>query len=435
MFFLKVLLCCLIVLIGVQNFLGAQVFLQSMGLENKNITSIGLYGNIIAVGTIGNGVFWSDSLINTTWMFLGLDSAEVYSVYPHKSGPVGWAIGAGLKPDSNFPHFIYCSFAGTPFEPKDTGISDSVAVLIHVLDGFPDPSICGETYAAAGGALYRRNFTDTVWTPVYSATVEGYVRTVKVREEYPGVVLTGGAEGFAGRLLLKSLDFGDTWEWLSPPGFVRDIDFIGASAQTIFVVAGNVYRSLYGGQSWTEIFNTSWIWINKIAYDTQSSTIYIAGADDIYHGNAMLLYSQDMGNNWQQAPIWIQNPIVDMELSNDGWLYFATPDSGVFRFNTTYVGLNHQSDDAVVEKYELLQNYPNPYNPETTISFDLPRTSEVTLKIFNILGEHVTTLVSKRLLAGNHQYKWNAGSLASGVYLYRLEAAGFVQTKKMILMR
>ncbi|MHC4321629.1 MAG: T9SS type A sorting domain-containing protein, partial [Planctomycetota bacterium] len=86
-------------------------------------------------------------------------------------------------------------------------------------------------------------------------------------------------------------------------------------------------------------------------------------------------------------------------------------------------------------EFELSQNYPNPFNPSTTIEFDLPKTSKVTLKIFNILGEEVATLVSDRLSAGSYSYEWDASNLASGVYLYRLEAGDFVQTKKMILLR
>ncbi|MEJ2536512.1 MAG: T9SS type A sorting domain-containing protein, partial [Calditrichia bacterium] len=85
--------------------------------------------------------------------------------------------------------------------------------------------------------------------------------------------------------------------------------------------------------------------------------------------------------------------------------------------------------------FQLFQNYPNPFNPTTTIAFDLPKTSNVLLKIFNILGEEVTTLVSARLFTGSYTYKWDATNLASGVYLYRLEAGDYIETKKMILMK
>lgn len=87
------------------------------------------------------------------------------------------------------------------------------------------------------------------------------------------------------------------------------------------------------------------------------------------------------------------------------------------------------------EKFRLYQNYPNPFNPTTTIEFDVPHTEFVTLKIFNILGEEVSALVSKRLAAGNYKYEWDSSKLASGVYLYRLEAGDYVASKKMVLMK
>jgi len=89
-----------------------------------------------------------------------------------------------------------------------------------------------------------------------------------------------------------------------------------------------------------------------------------------------------------------------------------------------------------LNQYQLSQNYPNPFNPNTSIEFDLPKTSEVTLKIFNILGEEVATLVSDKLSAGNYTYEWSRpAGIASGLYLYRLQAGDYVVTRKMILMR
>jgi hypothetical protein len=102
--------------------------------------------------------------------------------------------------------------------------------------------------------------------------------------------------------------------------------------------------------------------------------------------------------------------------------------------NNLVSGFEDKSAD-VAQSFILAQNYPNPFNPSTTIKFDLPKTSEVILKIYNILGEKVTTLVFYRLTAGSYTYEWDARSLASGIYLYRLEAGEFIEIKKMILMR
>jgi hypothetical protein len=85
--------------------------------------------------------------------------------------------------------------------------------------------------------------------------------------------------------------------------------------------------------------------------------------------------------------------------------------------------------------FALEQNYPNPFNPITIINFQLPIVNFVTLKIYDILGREVTTLVSEKLSPGTYNAEWNASGFASGVYFYRLQAGDFVETKKLLLLR
>ena len=127
--------------------------------------------------------------------------------------------------------------------------------------------------------------------------------------------------------------------------------------------------------------------------------------------------------------------LVDVENDGDADLFVLTNDGDLyFVENLTYTNIVSESP-ALSRNFHLHQNYPNPFNPSTTIEFDMPKTSEVTLKIFNILGEEVATLLSASLLSGSHSVEWDASSLASGVYLYRLKAEDYVETRKMILMR
>ena len=91
--------------------------------------------------------------------------------------------------------------------------------------------------------------------------------------------------------------------------------------------------------------------------------------------------------------------------------------------------------DELLERFSLSQNYPNPFNPETEIVFTLPRESSVRLEVFNLLGEVVGTVYEGRLGAGTHSCNWNGGDLGSGVYLYRLTAGAFVESKKMLLLK
>ena len=91
------------------------------------------------------------------------------------------------------------------------------------------------------------------------------------------------------------------------------------------------------------------------------------------------------------------------------------------------------------EEYTLAQNFPNPFNPSTNIEFSIPQTSNVTIEIYNIVGERVASLVNKTLDAGYHKINFNASNLPSGTYVYQLKASGengtFVETKKMLLMK
>ncbi len=86
-------------------------------------------------------------------------------------------------------------------------------------------------------------------------------------------------------------------------------------------------------------------------------------------------------------------------------------------------------------EFALMQNYPNPFNPSTKIKFDLPEGSDVKLRVYNVLGEEVATLINGILPAGQHEVKFDASNLASGIYIYRMRAGNFVQVKKMLLMK
>ena len=94
-----------------------------------------------------------------------------------------------------------------------------------------------------------------------------------------------------------------------------------------------------------------------------------------------------------------------------------------------------QDVTLIPTEYELSQNYPNPFNPSTTISFSLPSRSFVSLKLFDVLGREVATIISEEMSAGIYTRQWNATGMPSGVYFYRLQAGSFIDTKKLVLLR
>ncbi|RJP70593.1 MAG: T9SS C-terminal target domain-containing protein, partial [Ignavibacteriales bacterium] len=86
-------------------------------------------------------------------------------------------------------------------------------------------------------------------------------------------------------------------------------------------------------------------------------------------------------------------------------------------------------------EFALAQNYPNPFNPVTVISWQLPVSSKVMLKIYDILGNEVSILVNEEQAAGNYEVKFDGSNLSSGIYYYRIQAANFVNTRKLILLK
>ncbi len=103
---------------------------------------------------------------------------------------------------------------------------------------------------------------------------------------------------------------------------------------------------------------------------------------------------------------------------------------------------NYDYTDAIEVEYSIIpaefslsQNYPNPFNPTTTIKFGLPKEVKVTLKVYDILGNEVSTIVDQKMEPGYYKYEWNGVPFASGVYFYRLDAGSFVKIKKMVLVK
>ena len=98
------------------------------------------------------------------------------------------------------------------------------------------------------------------------------------------------------------------------------------------------------------------------------------------------------------------------------------------------------SDQVTVEyrlpkSFIVSHNYPNPFNPVTTIKFDIPNDGLVQLDVFDILGRRIATLLNENKVAGSYEYNFNASTLASGVYIYKLQAGDFVSSKKMVLIK
>ena len=159
----------------------------------------------------------------------------------------------------------------------------------------------------------------------------------------------------------------------------------------------------------------------------------VGGTIELFDGNGNQIWVVDLGSTFPCSAIQSSDSSFVLTGYHD-----YPPPTGISITKLEKIGSItglKKSSDNITESFSLSQNFPNPFNPRTTIEFDLPKTGEVSLKIFNILGEEVATLVSDRLSTGSYSYEWNASSLASGVYIYRLIAGDLIENKKMVLMK
>jgi hypothetical protein len=181
------------------------------------------------------------------------------------------------------------------------------------------------------------------------------------------------------------------------------------------------------GTSWSQVLAD--VNVQKMTRDQHLPNVWYAAAQGgIYR-------SVNGGVGWQLYTDSLPSPnLVDIRKDpHSDTLYVATSDLGVYKVFDVTVGVQEQLRTPVV--YHLYQNYPNPFNPTTSITFDLSRRSHATLTVYDLLGREIATLVDDIRESGRHRVDFQATHFASGVYLYRLRADGFLQTRKMVLQK
>ena len=140
---------------------------------------------------------------------------------------------------------------------------------------------------------------------------------------------------------------------------------------------------------------------------------------------------------WQPVNTGLSDLSIISLADNEQYLFAGTKSSGVWKRPHIEMFTSVSSpDNSIPARFKLEQNYPNPFNPTTTINFTLAKNGKVSLKVFDILGREVATLVNEELKAGVlHQATFNASRLASGLYFYRLDAGSHSLVKKLVLMK
>jgi photosystem II stability/assembly factor-like uncharacterized protein len=276
------------------------------------------------------------------------------------------------------------------------------------------------TTSGAAEKLYRTTNSGGNWNEIYSFNQE--IAEIKFVNQQTGWVL--GESGTIGR----TTNGGTTWQNAATlPGNLFGISF--PSQQTGFVcgTAGKIYRTTNGGQNW-----------NLSPSGTTNDLIDIQFSSDLnglcVGQSGTRLITSNGGNTWvlQQEPLNVDINACFMPTTING--YAAGSIGYISNFGGIVTGLN-QSTNEIPVYFRLHQNYPNPFNPTTEIVFEIPVTSHVNLKIFDVSGRVVKVLVNETLASGKFNISYDASELSSGIYLCVMQAGEFLQTNKMILIK
>src|SRR5690606_26695504 len=247
---------------------------------------------------------------------------------------------------------------------------------------------------------------------------------------YSDIICINDNTGFEARFGIKrTTDAGLNWFYYSGTGRQR-IKFSRVFTDTMFLssVDGYVAKTTNLGLNWTEHQTGISDDVNDIFF-SNNQTGYCVGSDGgivkTTNGGVNWII-QNSGTTRSLNEIWFSNEDTGF-IAGDSGLLLVTHNGGVTSLNQSY--------GYIPENFILHQNYPNPFNPATKIKFDLPKAGLVSLKIYNLLGQEVSELVNQNLNAGVYEYSFDGGGLPSGVYFCRLEGNGFIETKRMMLVK
>jgi hypothetical protein len=197
--------------------------------------------------------------------------------------------------------------------------------------------------------------------------------------------------------------------------------------------------NLFAGTEGSGVFlstnnGTSWAAVNTGMTNTNVYSLVVNGKN-LYAGtdNGGVFLSSNNGKSWTPVNSGLPNTEVRVLAVNGGNLFAGTYGNGVWERPLITDVKDGKSEIPSV--FSLSQNYPDPFNPSTTISFTIPTRSSVSLKIFDLLGKEVSTIVSQELPAGTYSRQWNAAKMSSGIYFYRLQTGSFTQTKRLVLLK
>ena len=402
------------------NLLYSQNFWEKTNFPSDNSQLFSVYSLMvnsedhILAGTFAKGIYKSTDLGNS-WAESGLSGQwirdfAINSSYEIFITSVGSQFGDGVyKSDDN----------GNTWTKVWDAISSGMNCLY--IDR-QNVIYVGMNYYDSQGGIFRSEDGGNTWTNIFELPANIY-EIVKLNN---GRILAASY----GQIYFSD-DNGVNWNSTSSglvQATISDIALNQENEIFITTLGYGIYKSVDNGLTW----------ITKMGAGWDFSCLKISSDGKIYaatQGN-WLYESDDNGDNWFLVNGGLNDSkyILSLEITKSGFLFAGMDYYGIYKSaNKVVTTLNEEN--TVPSKFELMQNYPNPFNPSTSIEYSVPSNEYVLLKVYDLLGNEVNTLVNERQSAGNYEVNFDASNLASGIYFYRIQSGSFIQTKKLMLLK
>lgn len=399
-------------------------WVQSTSGTTNFLTSIQMISIAINYAAGFSGTVLKSTNSGGTWQQLtSPSSANIYKIHfsPTGNGTTGWAAGGGVFKTTNggvnwVTQIASGTFDDLVFHDLNTGLAVRLNTISKTTNGGADFTISNYT----SNALVRAN------------------RMLLLNSQ--NLFILGVDNINDTTFIFKSTNLGNSWTQIfKTPGVFSDMKFINSSTGIMCGNLGVVKRTTNGGTAWNTV--TTPATNNLLGIHFTSNTVaYIVGF------SGTILKSTNSGVNWftQISPVTSNLKAIHVFPQDDIGILVGAGGHILRTTNGGNVPTGIQvSGNEIPDEFSLGQNYPNPFNPNTKVSFSIPLSRGVSdgrgvftsLKVFDILGNEVALLVNENLTAGNYSVDFEASSLPTGTYFYRLQAGNFTDTKKLVLIK
>jgi photosystem II stability/assembly factor-like uncharacterized protein len=281
---------------------------------------------------------------------------------------------------------------------------------------------------ASGDHVYKTTDSGDSW--FVAGSISPYVELESV---FFATSDSGWAGGYLG--LARSVYGGSTWQLVdvdSTSRFVSDIQFTSALRGWV-IGDGFMYRTTNGGASWE---NRS----DVLPPGASPSGVHFIDQDRGWvvgrNFGGKILATSDGGDAWTLLDVPTDDPLLRVRFTKDGHGWILGSSGSILRLAAPAVlSVGGEEGASAPAELSLLQNYPNPFNASTVFSFSVPSSSPVLLKVYDLLGREIATVVDERLERGTYRRTFDWRDVPSGVYFYRLQAGGAAETKKFVVLR